>query len=139
VVVDRTAVLAALAYGAPTVTDPATATEIGAVADRHLLVGADAEERRSLAAALAADMATAARLSWAGRRLFEESFSVTHLLRRVERAALRPHGPADRISRVLDDLGTPGDAPIRGRAAHRLTLPRPSGAPLDLPSTLGEQ
>jgi hypothetical protein len=139
VVADRSAVVEALAYGAPTVTDPATAAAIGAVPGEHLLVGSDVEQRRALAAGLALDMATAARLSWAGRRLFEEAFSVTHLIRRVERAAVRPAGPADRIAAVLDDLGTPTEAPIRRRATERQNLPQQRTGSLYLPSTIGEQ
>ncbi|WP_111766352.1 hypothetical protein [Nakamurella deserti] len=139
VIADRSAVLESLAWGAPTVTDPATAAAVGAVPGEHLLIGSDVAQRRALAAGLALDMATAARLSWAGRRLFEEAFSVTHLIRRVERAAVRPTGPADRIAAVLDDLGTPARAPIRGRAAARQNLPQQRTGSLMLPSTIGEQ
>ncbi len=134
VISDQASVLLALGCGAPTVTDPATAEAIGARHDEHVRVGSDHQERQRLAAELADDMAAAARLSWAGRTLFEQVHSMPHLVARIENAITKPAGPAARISRVLAALGTPDDAPIRARAARLYNLPRSAGSA----QTIGE-
>lgn len=117
------AVLEALAAGAPTVTDPATAAwlatagpaaapDAGAYVVRTL-PGAVAE-----AHAVAADAERAARLSWAGRRLVERHFDLSATARTVlgafgVRAALganaggSPAGPAGTLRAGYDALGTP--------------------------------
>jgi hypothetical protein len=126
VVADAHSLLSALAYAAPVVTDPAAAAAIGAVDGEHVLVGSEEYTRTLLAEELAVDMARAARISWAGRRLFEDRYSVTHLTRRIDDAAPRLRGPAERFEQVLAALGTPDDAPIRARATARYHLPAPT-------------
>lgn len=129
VIVDESTVVPALALAAPMVTDPLTAAAYGAEHDVQLLVGDDLDERRRLAAGLAADTVTAARLSWAARTLFERSHSWPHLIQRIARAVTPLTGPLDRIDRVFDELGTPEDAPIRARAARLYHFPDFTRAP----------
>ena len=121
VVTEPAALLAALAWAAPCVTDAAAAAEAGAVDGEHLLVGADAAERRARGAALAADAALASQLSWAGRRLVERRHDTDcAALRLAELLALRPSLPERALAPArlqLDLLGTPADARIRERFA----------------------
>jgi hypothetical protein len=119
--------LEAMAWGAPCVGDPASAEQVGAVADTHVLVGADAAERRRLAADLAADQALASRLSWAGRRLVERRHDAGRAaLRLVELLGLRPTLPGGAVVSVrlqLGLLGTPSDAKIASRFAEATAWP----------------
>jgi hypothetical protein len=119
--------LEAMAWGAPCVGDPASAEQVGAVADTHVLVGADAAERRRLAADLAADQALASRLSWAGRRLVERRHDAGRAaMRLVELLGLRLilFGGAVASARLqLGLLGTPSDAKIASRFAEATAWP----------------
>jgi hypothetical protein len=114
--------LAALAWGAPCVSDPDAAERVGAVAETHLLVGRAPTERRRLAGRLAADPGLASRLGWAGRRLVERHHDAARsAMRLAELLGLRPSPPeiataSARLQLVL--LGTPGDAKIAGRFAE---------------------
>jgi hypothetical protein len=119
--------LEAMAWGAPSVADPASAGQVGAVAGTHLLVGADAGERRRLAAELAADQALASRLSWAGRRLVEWRHDAGRAaMRLVELLGLRPSLPEGAFASArlqLGLLGTPSDANIASRFAEATAWP----------------
>jgi hypothetical protein len=119
--------LEAMAWGAPSVADPASARQVGAVAGTHLLVGADAGERRRLAAGLAADQALASRLSWAGRRLVEWRHDAGRAaMRLVELLGLRPSLPEGAFASArlqLGLLGTPSDANIASRFAEATAWP----------------
>jgi hypothetical protein len=119
--------LEAMAWGAPCVGDPASAEQVGAVADTHVLVGADADERRRLAADLAADQALASRLSWAGRRLVERRHDAGRAaMRLVELLGLRPTLPGGALASArlqLGLLGTPSDAKIASRFAEATAWP----------------
>src|SRR4029453_18578635 len=96
---DPARLLEAMAWGAPTVSDPASARRGGAVAGTHVLVGADADERRRPATELAADQALASRLSWAGRRLVEWRHDAGRAaMRLVELLGLRPPLPQDAVA-----------------------------------------
>ena len=114
--------LAALAWGAPCVSDPDAAEQVGAVADTHLLVGRAPTERRELAGRLAADPGLASRLGWAGRGLVERHHDAARsAMRLAELLALRPSPPevATAPARLqLGLLGTPSDARIAGRFAE---------------------
>jgi hypothetical protein len=119
--------LEAMAWGAPTVSDPASARRVGAVAGTHVLVGADADERRRLATELAADQALASRLSWAGRRLVEWRHDAGRAaMRLVELLGLRPTLPEGAFASArlqLGLLGTPSDANITSRFAEATAWP----------------
>jgi hypothetical protein len=118
VIADSSSLLEALAFAAPIVTDPESAAGLGARHEEHVLIGSDEQERQQELRRLAEDPILAARLSWAGRQLFE-SHSVTHLIARIDSLIPSTLGPRDRVTTVLDSLGTPHDAPIRARAAQR--------------------
>jgi glycosyltransferase involved in cell wall biosynthesis len=119
--------LEAMAWGAPCVGDPGSAEQVGAVADTHVLVGADAAERRRLAADLAADQALASRLSWAGRRLVERRHDAGRAaMRLVELLGLRPTLPGGALASArlqLGLLGTPSDTKIASRFAEATAWP----------------
>jgi hypothetical protein len=119
--------LEAMAWGAPSVADPGSAERVGAVAGTHVLVGADADERRRLAGDLAADRALASRLSWAGRRLVERRHDAGRAaMRLVELLGLRPTLPEGALASArlqLSLLGTPSDAKIAGRFAEATAWP----------------
>jgi hypothetical protein len=119
--------LEAMAWGAPCVSDPGSAAQVGAVADTHLLVGAGPDQRRRLAAELADDQARASRLSWAGRRLVERRHDAGRAaMRLVELLDLRPTLPGGALASArlqLGLLGTPGDATIASRFAEATAWP----------------
>jgi hypothetical protein len=119
--------LEAMAWGAPCVSDPASAEQVGAVAGTHLLVGADAGQRRRLAEDLAADQGLASRLSWAARRLVEWRHDAGRAaLRLVELLGLRPTLPEGAFASArlqLGLLGTPSDATIASRFAEATAWP----------------
>ncbi len=121
----------ALAWAAPTVTAPLDAARVGAVVDVEVLVASDAAGRQAAAAALAEDPARAARLSWAGRQLFERRLSGWHAARRVALALgsqLDPAGgPLGRLQFRLAELGTPPGAAIRERATRAVAPLLPIG------------
>jgi hypothetical protein len=121
VIAEGRLVLEALAWGAPCVTDAASAAACGAEADRDLMVapslGADAD---GAARELAGDVRRAAALGRAGRRLVERSYDTSRAGQAVRRAlGLEP--PAvdrrARVARALDELWAPAGAPISHRAA----------------------
>jgi len=122
VVAEPAWLLAALAWGAPCISDPDAAEQVGAIADLHLLVGQAPGERRELAGRLALDPGLASRLGWAGRRLVERHHDAARsAMRLAELLALRPSPPeaATASARLqLGLLGAPGDARIAGRFAE---------------------
>jgi hypothetical protein len=119
--------LEAMAWGAPCVSDPGAARQVGADPDTHLLVDADAAGRRRLAAELAADQSLASRLSWAGRRLVERRHDAGRAaMALVELLGLRPTLPAGALASArlqLGLLGTPSGATIAGRFAEATAWP----------------
>jgi hypothetical protein len=119
--------LEAMAWGAPSVGDPASAEQVGAVDGTHLLVAADPAGRRRLAADLAADPSLASRLSWAGRRLVERRHDASRAaMRLVELLGLRPTLPGGVFATArlqLGLLGTPPGATIAGRFAEATAWP----------------
>jgi hypothetical protein len=119
--------LEAMAWGAPCVSDPGSAGRVGAEAGTHVLVEADPERRRRLAAELADDQALASRLSWAGRRLVERRHDAGRAaMRLVELLGLRPTLPGGALASArlqLGLLGTPGDATIASRFAEATSWP----------------
>jgi hypothetical protein len=114
--------LEALAWGAPCVCDPASAQEVGAVPQAHVLAAPSAPERLELAARLSADRELASRLSWAGRRLVERRHDAGWAaMRLAELLALRPSLPDGALAparRQLSFLDTPQDAVIARRFAE---------------------
>ncbi|NMH97407.1 hypothetical protein [Pseudonocardia acidicola] len=112
---DPVGALRALAWAAPTVTDPATAAALGAVDGEQVRVAGDAQGRRAAAAQLAGDERTAAALSWAGRRLYERRWSAEGVIERLPRSR-GPADAADGLARALDALHTPADSAVRSRA-----------------------
>jgi hypothetical protein len=114
-------VLRALAWAAPTVTDPETAALIGALEGMHVFIGKTTGQRRQVAASLAHDPVPAARLSWAGRKLVERRYDsglvAGTLLRRlgISLAASLPGGVT--MAARLEELGTPQSASVVGRVA----------------------
>lgn len=111
----------ALAWGTPTVTDPASARETGARDGEHVLVGDDGPARDAAVARVLADDRLASRLGWSGRLLVEQGSAGDAAVRRV-RAALRlggdhPSGARGGLSSALTELGTPPDAVLRSRLA----------------------
>jgi hypothetical protein len=119
---DPAPLLAALAWGAPCVSAPVAAGQVGAVADAHLLVSEDAGERREVAGCLALDPGLAARLGWAGRRLVETRHDAARAATRLaELLALRPSPPEAATARLqLALLGTPGSAKIASRFSEAI-------------------
>jgi hypothetical protein len=114
--------LEALAWGAPCVSDPASAQQVGAVPETHVLVGASPGQRRRLATGLAADQELASRLSWAGRRLVEQRHDADHAAMRLAGLlALRPSLPGGALASArlqLGLFGTPSNAKIARRFAE---------------------
>jgi hypothetical protein len=119
--------LEAMAWGAPCVSDPGSAEQVGAVADTHVLVAAGPDRRRRLADDLSADRALASRLSWAGRRLVERRHDAGRAaMRLVELLGLRPTLPGGALASArlqLGLLGTPSDATIASRFAEATVWP----------------
>lgn len=117
-----TSLLAALAWGAPSVSDRQSAAEVGAVAGTHVLVGDTEEERSRLAFTLAEDQALAAGLSWAGRRLVEQRHdSDWGALRLMELLAIRPAAercPTDWPRLQLASLGAAEDGHVDRRLSE---------------------
>lgn len=120
----------ALAWGAPTVTDAASASAAGAHHDREVLIGAAGGERMELAEALGRDPIRAARLSHAGRRL-AETRSVRRVAAQVaERLDLvRGFEPGPRLEATLRLLAVPSSS-LQPDVARLL---RSMGAPAALP------
>jgi hypothetical protein len=114
--------LAALAWGAPCVSAPDAAAQVGAVEGTHVLVGQEAGERRELAARLSLEPELASRLGWAGRRLVETRHdAVRAAMRLAELLGLRPSPPegATASARLqLGLLGASNDAKIARRFAE---------------------
>ena len=116
-----TAVVPALAWAAPTVTDPASAVALGARHEEQVLIGADGQARESQAQRLICDDRLAARLGWAGRLLYERRCTQVDAVRRVLSAlalgSTTDLGVRGGLEARLGELGTPGDARVRDRVA----------------------
>lgn len=109
----------ALAWGAPLVTDPATAGSIAATADHDCLVSSHRGGRAAAAREMASDDRTAARLGWRGRLLFESRHDLVAVADRVlDRLGLPPPAVAGDLGAALAALGTPMDALVRDRVAR---------------------
>jgi hypothetical protein len=108
----------ALAWGAPTVTDPETAQRLSLTPDEHVLVADDPTERRSLSLALASDECRAAglgRRGWSATRVRRPERVAQELCRRLGLTPPEVHGPSG-LRDALDALGAPHDSLIRRRA-----------------------
>jgi hypothetical protein len=108
----------ALAWAAPAVTDPATASRFALVAGEDVLVGDDPAARRRLADELAADDERAARLAragWQAARSRRPAAVAAELCRRLD---LAPPAAASvsGLTAALDALGTPANSLVRHRA-----------------------
>lgn len=107
----------ALAWGAPTVTDHASATALGAVDGVHVLVAESYDERIDLARELAEDEARATPLAWQGRRLMETRHdllrSARDFLTALDLPTHRAGGPGARWRDALSSLSTPENSPVR--------------------------
>lgn len=132
VVASGPALARALAWAAPTATDPVSAGELGAVDGTHLLVVADPADRLRHAHRLALDDATAARLGWSGYLLVRARRDVHHaawtMLTRLGLPTRALDGALAPLEHHLDALGTPAYAPVRLRARSR-TAPLPAHMP----------
>lgn len=120
VIVTGSPLLRALAWGAPAVTDEATAAEVGAAPQLDVVVAETPEERRQQARLLTENTALAARLSWAGRMLIERRHDTrlvaAGLIRRLGLGAassLSGHSP---LALRLSELGTPAASAVVARA-----------------------
>lgn len=122
-VASETGLRAALAWAAPTVTDPESARALGAVPDVEVLIGTDPDERARQARLLADDPHLAARLSWAGRLRYEAGSDPGRAAARVAGwlFADAPTEPLRRVDSRLEELGTPRTARIRSRLAEAVT------------------
>lgn len=109
---DPDALLEALAWAAPCVTDAAGAEAVGAEPDVEVVVGDLAAAR-----ALAADDRRAAVLGRAGRRLAERRHDPVRAVAELRRQLGSTATPTP-TQRRLDELWTPADARIRRRAAE---------------------
>ena len=123
-------VLAALAWGTPVVTDPATAGQLGLRDGVHVLVHEMPGARRTLAGELARDDARAAALGWAGRRFVEQRHDVdTAAATLAGRLGLVPRDPVAALPQtLLAELGTPPGARIRTRLADAVAPLTSSGS-----------
>jgi hypothetical protein len=109
------ALLDAMAWGAPCVTDHPSAVAAGAKAGRDVVV-AEHADLRPAAQRLAADDVEAAVLSRNGRRLVERRHDRSRPPRLlVRRLGLVGRDPAGRVGDQLDDLWTPPRAAVRER------------------------
>ena len=119
------ALLTALAWASPTVTDPSSAAQVGAVDGVHVVVVADPDRRHAAALDLAADDAVAARVAWRGRRLVEERHDLRWTARELLRRLDLPQHPAGGLGGVardrLEELDTPSDSPARWRIESLIT------------------
>jgi hypothetical protein len=126
--------LVALAWAAPTVTDPGSAAALRAVDGVHLLVGSDPDERLRQARLLATDDAVAARLGRAGRLLARERIDCRHaawvMLTGLGMPTHPLAGGLAALDHELDALGTPEGSPVRA-AARACAAPLPSRLPAE--------
>lgn len=105
----------AMAWGAPIVTDDATAVAVGA-SDRAEVLVADRDSAETVAAELSDDQTTASELHWRARRFYERHFDTrSAVLELARRLGVLPTG-FERVSALLDELGTPNGSPVRTRA-----------------------
>jgi hypothetical protein len=119
VAVGEAALWSALAWGAPTVTDAATARRLDLDPGRHVLVGADLGERRSLATNLARDESAASRLGrsgWTAVRDRRPEGAAALLCARLGLGRRRDLVPSSGLVEALDSLGTPRNGLVRRRA-----------------------
>ena len=116
----------ALAWGAPLVTDPATADAVGILHDVHCVVATGRGGRAGAAREVAADDRLAARISWRGRQHFERWHDLGRIADRVaDRLGLPADSGTTELDRALAALGTPRHSFVRTRATRATTtLPR---------------
>lgn len=115
--------LSALAWGAPAVTDAASAAMVGARDGVEVAVAADSDLLET-ATDIAADLARAAALSRAGRRLLERRYSRARVAPMLaDLLGLQPShadGAYARLEAALNRLQTPSTSFVRGRARRAL-------------------
>jgi hypothetical protein len=115
--------LRSLAWGAPTITDAATAAAVEAVAADEVLVAETSSARVQAAVGLTDDPVAAARLSWRGYRRAECHDAERAAMFLVDRLSLwpetppHPAPPLPTVELTLRLLGTPTDAHVRTRLA----------------------
>jgi len=129
-VVSGPSALLALALGTPSVTSAETARRLGLRPGRDVEVASGPDAATRVADELAADEARAAALSRRARRCAEHHLDLGRPARVVlERLGLVEvaDGPAERVGRRLDELGTPAGSPVRARAAAALAVLAPDG------------
>ncbi|MCW2694213.1 MAG: hypothetical protein JWM67_2817 [Mycobacterium sp.] len=116
--------LGALLWGAPCVTDPATAAELGLTDGGEVLVAASDTDRDALAADLLGDPRRAAALSRAGRSaardLLDVDTAAARLVVALGLAAGGPRGGLRVVDAHLTALDTPPRAHVRARAARAI-------------------
>lgn len=122
VVITGELILKAFAWGAPTVTNPATARQVAAIPGREVLVAETTEERRRMARSLAVDDPLAARLSWHGRALVERYHDASWAAAKLAQALIQGDsslmpGPPPMATR-LEALNTPASSYIVDRALY---------------------
>ena len=106
----------ALAWGAPLVTDPATADLIGVIDGVHCMVATGRGGRAGAARELAVDDRLAARISWCGRQHFERWHDLRRVADRVADRLGLPAAPGETaVDRLLVSLGTPATSYVRDR------------------------
>ncbi|MGI8868717.1 MAG: glycosyltransferase [Mycobacteriales bacterium] len=108
----------ALAWGAPTVTDSASAAALGAVPGRDVVIAEAYDARLVAAKELADDPARAATVGYAGRRLMETRHDRRETIRCLLHALRLPttvHGPGGGWQDTLELLHTPANSPARTR------------------------
>lgn len=134
VVATGSALHTALAWAAPTVTDPHSAATLHAVHGVHVLIGPDPSGRMRMAQHLAGDDALAARLGWSGRLLARDRVDARHAAwTMLAMLGLPTHplaGSLATLEHELDLLGTPEHSPVRLRA-RALTDPLPRRLPAE--------
>jgi hypothetical protein len=115
--------LTALALGTAVVTDPTSATDIGATEHVHVAVAPPAGARE-VAEALAQEPARAAALGWGGRLLVEQHHDLDGIAERIIEdlemgPASIPSTPLASLDAELAALGTPAASPVAIRAFRR--------------------
>jgi hypothetical protein len=118
VVVRGDALIRAMAWAAPIVTDSVSGRAVGASHERELIVADD--DALAVAQALAGDLTRASSLAWAARRFFEERVDPDRAALATARGlGVLPYG-ADAVATRLAELGTPMAAPSVDHAYHLL-------------------
>jgi hypothetical protein len=122
------AVVAALAFGTPVICEEEAAGSVGAIPGEQVLTGDSHASRRRLAGDVATDSSTASRLSWEGRRHYEQCHDMSRaailLILRLLAPGRTAAGALVGVQLLLGYLNTPPTAMVRSRVAAAVaTLP----------------